>query len=510
MTNQSNRANQYEALLSTEHLQSDLRAKAIKGAGYTFSGQTIGYAIQTIGTIVLARLLSPEDFGLVAMVSAFSLLIQNFGFNGFIEAVVQREEITHDQMSKLFWVNLAIMSGLTLAFMALAPVIAWFYKEPQLRKMTLVISSSILFNGLTTCHFAVLTRNMKFHLTALIQLLAGVLSTVIAVLTALKGIGYWALVLRRISLPMLTAVLAWLMCHWRPGIPAKNTEIKPIIKFGLNTYGYFLMDYLRKNTDKVIIGKLFGKSPLGNYDRAGYLSAVLPTQLTYSLSGVGVATLSRLKNDTEKYLAYFSKSLSLIAFVAFPGSVFFTLVGKDFIVILLGPQWGAAGDFFTALGPAIGLVVIYDMNNWLHLSLGRPDRLLKWTIFVFIAALLAFFIGAIFGPMGVAIAYSVLFYLLLLPALYYAGRPLKIRASYYLSILWKYWAAAFLAGGAYWVFVNALKPVSHFYHHSGAFIRISFGSFLYAFIYLGLIIVFFKGLAPLSLLVSTLKGIVRR
>ena len=510
MHDHSDRTNKYESLLSTEHLQSDLRKKAIKGAGYTFSGQTIGYAIQTVGTIVLARLLTPEDFGLVAMVSAFSLLIQNFGYNGFIEAVVQREEINHDQMSKLFWLNLAIMSGLTLAFMAAAPVIAWFYKEPQLNKITLAISSSILFNGLTTCHFAVLTRSMKFHITALIQLLAGVLSTVIAVLTALKGIGYWALVLRRVTLPMLTAVLAWIMCQWRPGIPARNADVKPILKFGLHTYGYFLMDYLRKNADKVIMGKLFGKAPLGNYDRAGYLSAVLPTQLTYSLSGVGVATLSRLRNDTEKYLAYFSKSLSIIAFVAFPGSVFFTLVGKDFIVILLGPQWGAAGDFFTALGPAIGLVVIYDMNNWLHLSLGRPDRLLKWTIFVFLAALAAFFAGAAFGPLGIAVAYSVLFYILLLPALYYAGRPLKIRASYFLSILWKYWAAAFLAGGAYWVFVNVIRPVAYLYHHSGAFLRISFGSFLYVFIYLSLIAFFFKGLAPLLLLITTLRSFVRR
>jgi len=499
----------YEALLDTKHLQAGLKKRAIRGAGFTISAQTLNYGIQTIGTIILARLLTPEDFGMVAMVSAFSMLLQNFGGNGFTEAIVQREDLTHHQMSKLFWTNLCIMLGLSLAFMAMSPLLVWFYKEPQLKRISVAMSLSIFFGGLTTCHFALLSRNMKFHLTSMAQVSSGVLSTVLAVITATQGIGYWALVLRRITTPLLTATFVWIFCHWRPSIPTKSADIKPILRFGVRTYGNFLMDYFRKNSDKVIIGKFFGRTPLGHYDRATNLSSLLPNQLTAALSGVGVATLSRLRGDPRKYLDYYAKSLSIQAFFAFPGSVLFTLLGKDIILLLLGGQWTKAGDIFVALGPAIGLVVIYDTNIWLHLSLGRPDRLLRWSISVLFLSVLSFFIGTIFGPIGVAIAYSTLFYVLLLPALYYAGRPLKIKASYFLSILWKYWFSAFSAGAICWTFLHILKPTSLALTGLAPLAKTICGASLYLIIYSCFIIILFKGPKPFSLVFSTIKEIFR-
>jgi len=499
----------YEALLDTKHLQSDLKRRAIRGAGFTTSASTVNFGIQTIGTIVLARLLSPEDFGLVAMVSAFSLLIQNFGINGFTEAVVQREEITHDQMSKLFWTNLIIMLTLTLTFMAMSPFIVWFYKEPQLKRIAIAMSFSILSGGLATCHQALLVRGMKFYVISIGSISAAFISTAIAIFTAIKGLGYWAIVLRQITYPLLTATSRWVFCHWRPSIPAGNTDIKPILKFGIHTYGNFLMDYLRKNSDKMIVGRFFGRSSLGHYDRATNLSSLLPNQLTSALSQVAVSTLSRLRGDPNRYLDYYAKSLSIQAFLAFPGSVLLTLIGKDLILLLLGAQWDKAGDIFVALGPAIGLVVIYDTNIWLHLSLGRPDRLLKWGIAVLLVALIAFFTGKFFGPMGVAIAYSTLFYVLLLPALYYAGRPLKIRLSFFLSILWKYWFSAFAAGAFFWMFLYIIKPTSLVFMGLTPFVRVTCSAFLYSLVYFLFIIILFKGPKPLTLLISTLKEVFR-
>jgi PST family polysaccharide transporter len=283
-----------------------------------------------------------------------------------------------------------------------------------------------------------------------------------------------------------------------------------MLRFGIHTYGNFLMDYLRKNSDKMIIGRFFGRSSLGHYDRATNLSSLLPNQLTSALSGVGVATLSRLRGNPNKYLGYYAKSLSIQAFLAFPGSVLLTLVGKDVILLLLGAQWNKAGDIFVALGPAIGLVVIYDTNIWLHLSLGRPDRLLKWSIFVLLAALAAFFTGKFFGPMGVAIAYSALFYVLLLPALYYAGRPLKIGVAYFISILWKYWFSAFAAGAIYWTFLHIIKPTSLVLLGLSPIVRVTCSAFAYFSIYFCFIVILFRGPKPLSLLISTLREIFDR
>ncbi len=496
-----------DAFFDVRHIETGIKKHAVRGASATISASVVNYGLQTIGTIVLARLLSPEDFGLVAMVTTFSLMAQNFGTNGFIEAVVQSDGINHQKMSKLFWTNLLIMLALTAVFAALAPLIAWFFHEPLLKGITLALAISIFFGGLATCHVAVLTRNMKFHLTSAQGLISGVLSTMLAIIAAMRGMGYWALVLRRVSLPFLGAILAWAFCRWRPGIPEKKTRIAPIIRFGVQTYGNFVVDYFRKNADKIIIGKLFGKSPLGHYDRANHLAAVMPNQLSASLGGVGVATFSRLKNDPRKYIDSYGKALSLLAFVAFPGSVWFTLIGRDMITVLLGPQWSEAGKIFTALGPAIGIVIIYETNIWLHLSLGRPDRLLKWGTFVLIAAVSSFLLGSRFGPIGVAVAYSSLFYVLLFPALIYAGKPMKIGGGYILAILWKYWFAAFMGGLMYWLFQNRVSFNSSFYNHLAPLARILYCFFLYSLIYLGLIFALFKGFKPILLIFSTLKGV---
>ncbi len=510
MNDERKGADKYGSLLDTKHLQTDLKRKAVRGAGFTISAQMISYALQTVGTIILARLLSPEDFGLVAMVTAFSLLVQNFGVNGFTEAVIQRDDISQDQISKLFWVNLVIMLALTLAFVAFSPVLAWFYKEHQLIKIGFVMSLSIIFSGLSTIHWALLSRSMKFHLTSIISIFAALLSTGLAIIAAMKGMGYWSLVLRRLAQPLGVAICAWVVCRWLPRLPAKGTRIGSLLKFGVRTYGYFLMDYFRKNSDRIIVGRFFGKVPLGHYDRAYQLSAILPNQLTASLAGVGVAALSRLKDDAKRFMSYYAKALSILSFVAFPGSVLLTLIGKDLIILLLGARWAEAGDIFAALGPAIGLVVIYDSNVWLHISLGRPDRLFKWSILAFFAAITAFFIGKIYGPIGVAVSYSALFYIMLLPALRYAGKPMDIKTSFHLGILWKYWTAAFVSGGLYWLLSRVIPLTSVVYHHLAPFFRVGLSAVVYLGIYCVLILILFRGPEPFTLLRSISKELVSR
>lgn len=497
-------------LLRTDHLKEGLKKRALVGAGFSVAAQTLNYGIQTVGTIILARILTPEDFGLVSMVATFSLLVQNFGINGFTEAVIQRRDLTDDEMRKLFWANLLIMSGLTAVFMLLAPVIAWFFGEPQLRNISVGMAISILFSGLGTCHLALLARNMKFKLTATAQVLAAAASTGLAILMALQGLGFWSLVGRAVTVPLVTSVFAWLFCRWKPGIPAKGTSIRPVLAFGGKTYGNFLLTYVRNNLDKVLVGKVFGKSPLGHYDRAYQLSSVLPNQLTIALSGVGVSTLSRLVDDPPKYRAYFSKALTVLAFLGFPGSVLFTLLGKDIIILLLGDQWTTAGTIFAALGPGIGALVIYNTNVWLHISLGRVDRLLKWGFLVLGISIASYSLGLLFGPLGVAVAYSVMFYVLLIPALSYAGRPLGIGPDFFIAILWKYFVSALAAGSLFWIVFRLGGPTALFYENATRITRLAIGILSYPLLYLSLIIMIHRGIKPIRLVISLVREMLGR
>jgi len=507
MTDQNGTDRDPSSIIPAAALQQGMRKRVIVGAGFSVFAQTANYAIQTVGTIIMARLLLPEDFGLVTMVVTFSLLLQNFGLNGFTEAVVQSQDLTQDQMSKLFWVNLLIMSTLTVVFIAGSPLIVWFYKEPQLKRISMALAFTIVLGGLSTCHMALLNRNMRFKISSLIQVAAALVSTGLGLAMAWGGYGYWSLVWRRLCLPLTTALLAWAFGRWLPGLPKRGAKIGRLLSFGIKTYGNYLLTYVRNNLDRILIGKAFGKTPLGQYDRANQLSSLLPNQLTIGLAGVGVAALSRLRNEPKRYLSYFEKSLAILSFVGFPGSILLTLVGKDIIVFLLGKNWSTAGDIFVALGPAIGVFVIYNTSTWLHISLGRPDRLLRWSIGVLLASALAYAIGLRFGPLGVAVAYSTLFYILLIPALLYAGRPMKIRVSYYLSILWKYWVASFAAGACFWLLAHGLEMTGSLYGHLGILARILLGSVFYLSLYMAGISVLFKGMAPLKLLMSTLKDV---
>ncbi len=187
MTDRKNIAN--EQYFSTDHLQTGLRTRAIKGASITMLAQAVSFGIQTFGSIILARMLSPRDFGLVAMVLAFSLLLQSFGCNGFIEAVVQRAEVHHKQISTLFWINFAISLCLALLFFMAGPLMAGFYKEPRLQPIVSVMALSIFFGGLANQHVSILTRTMQFYKTTSNELFSSFVSTGVAIFFAWRGWG---------------------------------------------------------------------------------------------------------------------------------------------------------------------------------------------------------------------------------------------------------------------------------------------------------------------------------
>jgi PST family polysaccharide transporter len=220
--------------------------------------------------------------------------------------------------------------------------------------------------------------------------------------------------------------------------------------------------------------------------------------------------MSRLTNDPRKYQSYFAKALSTLSFIGFPGSVLFTLMGKDIIILLLGDRWSIAAEIFTAMGPGIGIFVIYNTNVWLHVSLGRADRLLKWSILVLGISVLSYSLGLLYGPIGVAIAYSVMFYVLLVPALWYAGKPAGIKTSFYLSILWKYWMAALASGIFYWLVFKYVGPAAEFYQNINPLGRIALSSILYPVFYLAVIAILFRGLGPIKTFFSLIREMLAR
>jgi len=493
-----------ENYFPTAQLKPQLKSLAIKGTGAAVFAQLFNYGIHMIGTIILARILAPGDFGLVTMVVVISLLLSNFGGNGFTEAIVQEDYIDHRQISTLFWINAGISFLLTLLFMLSAPAIKWFYEDPRLVKITIILGTTIIITGLSTQHLALLQRKMQFYKTSANSVVSVLISVIVSIAMALSGMGYWSLIARHVCLAVTTTLGAWILCSWRPGLPKEIARVKTMVKFALNVYGNFCITYLSRNTDKILIGRHHGAVQLGQYDRAYHLSSMLHNQITVPIANVAVSTLSKLKNDPQKCLQYYLKTLSIIAFIGMPFSSIFTLIGPDLVLLLLGPQWAKAGQIMIAFGPAIGIKLIYGTQTWLHYSMGRADRLLRWTIFGTVITIVFFLMGLPFGALGVAIAYSASFYVLVIPGLLYAGKPIQLKLSHIISAVWKCFISALLSC-LFCIYINSFPYVSEIILGLNIFLKLFVSCIFCLSLYLIMVTIFYRSLTPISQFLSLLR-----
>jgi PST family polysaccharide transporter len=270
-----------------------------------------------------------------------------------------------------------------------------------------------------------------------------------------------------------------------------------MVRFAMNTYGNFSVNYFARNMDNLLVGWRFNVQSLGFYKKAYDLFALSASQLTSPLTVVAVSALSRLKQDPIRYSRYFLSSLAAVAFVGMGMGADLTLVGKDVIRLLLGPAWGPAGRIFTFFGPGIGVMLLYGTHGWIHLSIGRADRWFRWGILEFIVTGLLFLLGLRWGPAGIAMAWSASFWILTIPALWYAGRPIRLGIAPVLAVVWKYVLASALAGCASAVIIPRLPSLAGASGLVGAATRILTISLLFGGMYLGGVILLHRGCAPL-------------
>jgi PST family polysaccharide transporter len=482
-----------------------LRRLAVRGAGMTVLSQSAGVALQMLATVVLARLLTPADFGVVAMVTAFSLLLMNFGLNGFTEAVIQRQRIDRALSSNLFWINVTMGIVLTLAFAASGSMLAGFYGDARVADVAAAMSLTILLTSLSVQHLALLKRGMCFSAVSANDMVARTASVAVSIVCGWAGWGYWALVAGAITLPLLTSAGAWMLCGWIPGLPRRAAGTASVLRFALNTYGRFTTNYLTLNLDNLLIGSMFGSAPLGFYKKAYDLFILPVNQLSAPLTSVAISALSRVRSDRLQYTRSLLNALSTLAFVGMGISGALTLAGADIILLLLGPRWDESGRIFAFFGPGVGILLLYFTHGWIHLSLGRADRWLRWGM-IELAVAATFFVAALpWGPRGIAVAWVGAFAVLTIPALWYAGRPVCLSARSLVGAVGRYAIAGAIAGAVSASFLDRLRVLAPGADLVHTFIRIVMTAALFAAFYLCAVVVLHRGLAPLSQLARLLS-----
>jgi PST family polysaccharide transporter len=399
-------------------------------------------------TVTLARLLMPADFGVVTMVTTFSLLLSSFGLNGFTEVILQREDVTHYLASNLFWINLGAGAVLTIVFAALGHPLAHFYHDPLVAQVVRGMSLTILVASFSVIHLALLNRATRFTAVSANVVVARVVCVIVSIALALGGWGYWALVAGNLALQLSTAVGAWLMCRWIPGRPRSVPGTGVCLRFAVHVYARFSFNYFSGNTDNLLVGWRFGAGSLGLYKKAFDLFFIPVCQLLSPMSAVAITTLSRFNNNRAQYQRYFLSGLSVLALLGMGIGADFTLIGGDLIRLILGPNWGESGRIFAFFGPGIGVMLLYNTHGWIHLSIGRPDRWFRWAVIEFLCTAGLFLIMLPWGPRGIALAWAVSFFVLMFPAFWYAGKPIGFGVAPILAVVWKFFVASVAAGGS--------------------------------------------------------------
>jgi O-antigen/teichoic acid export membrane protein len=372
-----------------------------------------------------------------------------------------------------------------------------------LEPIALCTSITFVLWGASNQHLALLRRTMQFGRVAQVQLLGSLVGIVTAIVLAICGYGYWALVARPIANALCVVVGAWLACRWRPGLPAFDNEVKSMVRFGMHVVGFSVTYTVAKAVDRIALGLFYKPAQVGYYQNAVTLYENSIFSVFSQVHNVGSAALSKLQSNiaalTEKYEA----ALSAVAFFIMPAAAILSVTGEDIAVILLGEKWRPAGWLLRVIALR-GIFQVVEMSQgWLHLSIGRADRWRNWGVISLAVQVAAVLAGLPFGPTGVALAGVVASMLLAIPSIIYAGRPIGIGSTLVIRAVAPQLTGAITAAATGWLL--QLTVLAHW----SSLLRIVASAALCACIYLLVVVGVFRRTKPLMIARSLVESRLR-
>ena len=407
----------------------DLKGRTIRAGIINVGARGVELVIRILSIMILGRLLDPTDYGLVTMVTAFTGVLNMFGAFGLFQAAIQRDSLSEKESTALFWLNVAFGGLLTLAAIMAAPVVSRFYHEPRLLAIMEVVGIMFIITGAGIQHGVLLQRRMRFGVSAAIEIGALLIGTVVSVGMAMAGYGYWALVSMTLTLPLATTIGLWIATGWIPGRPQMVPAIRSMLQFGFGTTLNGFVSYFANNIDKLLVGRVWGTEALGLYGRAFHLINFPGDNLNSTVGEVAFAALSRTKDDLDRLRRYFLKGYSLVVTLTVPLTVVCALFADDLVVVILGPKWVAAAEIFRILAPTILAFAISNPLGWLLNALGLVKRGACIALLSAPLVVAAVVVGIPYGARGVAVAYSTVCVIKVIPVTVWAlhGTGVRVR-----------------------------------------------------------------------------------
>ena len=361
-------------------MSESLKNKTVKGTVWSSLDAFLGQGITFLVGLVLARLLSPEEYGLIAIITIFISVFNSIVDSGFSNALIRKQDATEADYNTVFYTNLAISAVLSTALFFGAPLIADFFSRPQLTSLTKAMSSVVIINAFAIVQNIRLTKNIDFKTKTKVSLIASLTSGVIGIAMAFGGFGVWSLVAQQISKQLLNSVFLWFFIRWMPKLLFSRKSFKEMFDFGWKLLVSGLINTIWTEIYQVIIGKFYQPQTLGQYTRAQQFSSIFSSNLTSIIQRVSYPVLSQLQDDKERLKSGYKRIIKITMLVSFVLMLGLAAIAKPMILVLIGDKWLPAVPFLQILCFNMMLYPLHSINlNMLQVQ-GRSDLFLKLEI----------------------------------------------------------------------------------------------------------------------------------
>ncbi len=400
-----------------------LKQKALTGFIWSASDKLINQLGYLAVTVFIARLIGPESFGLIGMLTVFMLLAESVVNSGFSQALIQKSKaMTEEDASTIFYVNLFLGVCMYVLLYFSAPAIAAFYKQPVLIDIARILFIVILVNALSVVVRAKLTIDIDFKSQAIAGTIAVILSSTIGLYLALNDYGIWSLVWLILSKAFFLNIGLWLFCHWHPKLLFSTQSFIQLFKFGSNLMLAGIGATLLNNFYIALIGRYFNPASVGYYTQATNLSNFLSTFISSTLQGVTYPIMTSIKEDRTRLLEVYKQLISITMLVSLPMLVGFAAVADTTVLLFLGEEWLPTVPVLIALCLARAMTPISAINMNILNAIGRSDLFLKVDLSKYPMVIAGFFIGINYGIEGVAWAMFTTTFLSFFVNAYFPGK----------------------------------------------------------------------------------------
>lgn len=372
---------------------SELKQKTVKGVSWSIVDNISNQGITFLVGLVLARLLTPDEYGLIGIISIFIMVFNSIVDSGFSNALIRKNNTSDTDYNTVFVVNMAISVILFAVLFFLSPTIATFFERPQLESLTQVMGFIVIINAFAIVQRTILIKNIDFKTQTIISFVSSVLSGIIGIGLAFCGYGVWSLVWQQISRQLLNTILLWVLAKWYPKFKFSMASFRELFGFGWKLLVSGLIDTIWKEIYQVVIGKCYTPATLGHYTRAQQFSSICSSNMVQVVQRVSYPVLSSIQDDRERLKSGYRRIIKVTMLLSFVLMLGLAAVSESLIIVLVGEQWLIAAKFLPVICFQMMLYPLHALNlNMLQVA-GRSDLFLKLEIIKKIVAVIPLLMG---------------------------------------------------------------------------------------------------------------------